>query len=456
MTPHVLTPAPASAPIQAPSAPATRPARAKRRRRDDATRSLPAIGAPKLAIVGLGYVGLPTGLAATAVGLDVIGIDTSAARIDRIRSGDVDLLDRDLSRLDTATFTGKLILTRDPRELARADAVLICVPTPVHADHQPDLRALRAACETVVRHARAGQTLILTSTSYVGTTADLIVTPLTERGLRVGVDIHVAFSPERIDPGNTTHAQEDTPRVVGGATPACADRAACVLRHLTACVHRVSSMEAAELTKLYENTFRAVNIAFAYEMSDAAAHYGLDPIEVTRAAATKPFGFMAFYPGPGVGGHCIPCDPHYLLDPLRASGCQTPLIAGAMGAIADRPARVVKRACKLLGEPAGKRVLVAGVAYKPGVQDVRESPALEILGALERAGCEVAYHDPFVPELTLHGRTLHARQQVCGGDWDLIVVVTLHAGHEYDFLDDCALVLDGTYRASTSRRCHTV
>ncbi len=370
MTPDVLTPV--EAPIAAPP---------RRRVGTVPSPTVPGRTAaePRIAVLGLGYVGLPTGLAATAAGLPVIGIDTSRVRLRRIRAGTVDLLERDHERLRAALNTGSMRMTDNARTLALADVVMICVPTPVHDDLTPDLRALRGACETAVSHARAGQTLILTSTSYVGTTADLLARPLAERGLIAGRDVHVAFSPERIDPGNVTHTQEDTPRVVGGATPACTERAAEVLGRLTNRVHRVTSMEAAELTKLYENTFRAVNIAFAYEIADAAAHYGVDPIEVTEAAATKPYGFMAFYPGAGVGGHCIPCDPHYLLEPLREAGHGAPLIRQAMGAIADRPSRVARRAAELLGDPRGKRVLMVGVAYKSGVQDVRESPSIEIL-----------------------------------------------------------------------------
>jgi UDP-N-acetyl-D-glucosamine dehydrogenase len=443
MTPHVVTRSPRAhtgdRTLDAPS-----PARPDRH------------SSPTLAVLGLGYVGLPTSLAATAAGLDVIGIDTSADRLRNIRGGEVDLLERDHERLTAALESGALRTTASANALSRADVVLICVPTPVHEDHQPDLRALRAACKTAVRQARHGQTIILTSTSYVGTTADLLVAPLRERGLEVGEDIHVAFSPERIDPGNTTHTQEDTPRVVGGATDICAERAASVLSRLTTRIHRVSSMEAAELTKLYENTFRAVNIAFAYEMADAAKHYGLDPIEVTEAAATKPYGFMPFYPGPGVGGHCIPCDPHYLLDPLRTAGNASPLIEQAMGAIAERPQRVAARACELLGDPFGQRVLVAGVSYKPGVQDVRESPALEVLAALERAGCEIGYYDPLVPTLRLGSRTLHGQIHPRGADWDLVVISTVHPGWDYRFLDTCPQLLDATYRVEAGYDCHVV
>ena len=304
MTPDVLTASPP--PPRHPPPHPHRPRSTSSPRRSD----------PRVAIVGLGYVGLPTGLAATAAGLPVIGIDTSRVRLRRIRAGTVDLLERDHERLREALDDGSLRMTDNARALRLADVVLICVPTPVHEDHSPDLRALRGACATVVAHARRGQTLILTSTSYVGTTARPARRRRSPSAASPSARTSTSRSaPSGSTPGNVSTMQEDTPRVVGGATAACTERAAAFLERLTSRVHRVTSMEAAELTKLYENTFRAVNIAFAYEMADAAAHYGLDPIEVTEAAATKPYGFMAFYPGPGVGGHCIPCDPHYLLRP---------------------------------------------------------------------------------------------------------------------------------------------
>ncbi|MFJ1705028.1 nucleotide sugar dehydrogenase [Kitasatospora sp. NPDC088346] len=406
--------------------------------------------APTVAVVGLGYVGLPTALALVASGCRVIGVDVSTERLDAIRRQDVDLLPSDRDRLGRTLGGPGLELTADPAAIASADTVMVCVPTPVDPHLVPDLRALSAACATVVAHAVPGQLLMLTSTTYVGTTRDLLVGPLGERGLRVGEDVHVAFSPERIDPGNAHHAQDSTPRVVGGVTARCTELAAEVLAHTAPSVHRVGSAEAAEMTKLFENTFRAVNIALANEFADNCRGLDLDPLEIIEAAASKPYGFMPFYPGPGVGGHCIPCDPHYLLWQLRRLRISSPLVDTAMTAIAGRPRQVVRRALELLADRglplAGARVLVSGIAYKPGVADVRESPALEIIEELAELGAEVAYADPLVPEARLHGTVRHSVADPGAQEWDLVIVHTVHPGTDLGWLTDRPSVLDATYR----------
>jgi nucleotide sugar dehydrogenase len=406
---------------------------------------------PSVAVLGLGYVGLPTSIALADHGARVIGVDVSERRLQDVREGTVDLAGPDRERLLAAIELGGLALTSDPGVLQAADAVLICVPTPVDETLKPDLTFVRAACETVVAQARRDQTIVLTSTSYVGTTRDFLIQPLAERGLRPGREVFVAFSPERIDPGNRRFAQEDVPRVVGGATTQCAQAAAAVVGGAAARVHIVSSPEVAEMSKLYENTFRAVNIAFANEMAGASRSYGLDPIEVVRAAATKPYGFMAFDPGPGVGGHCIPCDPHYLLQGLRERRGYAPVTERAMKAIAMRPTAVVCRAIDLLAEeglcPSEARVLVVGASYKPGVRDVRESPAVRIMRELTEEGMAVSYHDPLV-------RSLEADEHLAllsvphpdPGDYDLALVVTVHEEHDYGWLDFFERVLDCTYR----------
>ena len=388
-------------------------------------------------MLGLGYVGLPTGLALREAGFGVLGIDVSERRLADIRAGDVDLLDRDRPRLTRALRSGRFRLSSTPAALEQADAVIIAVPTPVDERLQPDVRALSAACAATVRHARPGQTLVLTSTTYVGTTRDLLVEPLAARGLRAGADVHVAFAPERINPGDPLYEQASVPRVVGGVTRACADAAARILGATASKLYVVSSAEAAELTKLQENTFRALNLAFANEMAAAAAVYGVDPLEVVRAAATKPYGYLAHHPGPGVGGHCIPVDPYYLLTPLRAAGVATPLIEQAMASIAERPRHVADRALATLGR-AGARVLLVGVAYKPGVADCRTSPALEIATRLTERGAQVDYHDPLVAACP--GLTKVAAPDA--GDYDLVLVAVTHPGHDYSFLDGAANVLD--------------
>ncbi|BCJ62146.1 nucleotide sugar dehydrogenase [Micromonospora endophytica] len=413
----------------------------------------PAVPGARTAVVGLGYVGLPTSLALISSGSRVIGVDIDPTRLDDIRAGRADLLDVDRDRLrETLQAVDPAFrLTTSVSDIADADTVLICVPTPVDRHLAPDLTALRAACAAVVAHARPGQTIVLTSTSYVGTTRDLLVEPLAARGLQVGHEVWVAFAPERVDPGNDRHRQELTPRVVGGTTPDCTARAAAALARIAPRVHQLGSPEAAEMTKLLENTFRAVNIALANEFADLCRELHLDVTEVIDGADTKPYGFMAFQPGPGVGGHCIPCDPHYLLWQLRGQRREAPLIETAMRGIAARPGRVVERIRDLLAGVGrtllGARILLVGVTYKPGVADVRESPALEIIGELIRAGAGVDFVDDLVASVrTSDGGTLHRIADHTAREWDLVVVHTTQAGLDESWLRAQPMVLDATYR----------
>jgi nucleotide sugar dehydrogenase len=416
--------------------------------------------APTVAVVGLGYVGLPTSLAFVQAGSPVLGLEVSEHRLDSIRQGAVDLSAQDVVRLTVAVAGEELRLTTDASALRGADAVVICVPTPVDERRRPDTRALEAACATVVAHARPGQTLLLTSTTYVGTTRQLLVEPLADRGLLTGRDVFVAFAPERINPGDRSFEQAEVPRVVGGTTRACAAAALRVLAPTTERLHVVSSPEAAELTKLYENTFRAVNLAFANEMADVARHHGIDPLELVAAAATKPYGFLAHHPGPGVGGHCIPVDPHYLVAPLHEAGLAAPIAERALEAIDARPGVVAARALEILrqtaGEAPGARVLVVGMAYKPNVADARESPARAIAEALAQAGVRVDYHDPLVERVALAGGELRSVADPRPEDYDLAVVVTVHPGFEYRWLSGFGEVLDATYRTTGGRRRHLV
>lgn len=415
----------------------------------------PASDLPRVAIVGLGYVGLPTSVALTNAGYSVIGVDTARSRLEAIREHAVELLPQEHEMLKVALDDGSLRLTGTLDAIVVADVVVICVPTPVDEAKNPDLRALRAGCQQAVEHARAGQTIVLTSTSHVGATRELLAVPLEERGFVVGDDVHVAFSPERIDPGNITFPQRTVPRIVGGVSAECTLRAARVIESISAGAHAVSSPEAAEFAKLTENTFRAVNIALANELADLAVGLELDPTEIVQAAATKPFGFMAFRPGPGAGGHCIPCDPHYLTAPANARGMSSPVIDCAMRALHERPQQIVRRALGLLGEAAATaRVVVAGVSYKPGTADWRESPGVQIVAGLSNAGIDVAYHDSLVPEIVVPAgdgvepsglRSIDATDAAAA---DLVILCQLHPGEPRTWLTQAACILDCSYQAS--------
>jgi UDP-N-acetyl-D-glucosamine dehydrogenase len=432
--------------------PSTKPQQPGRSRNGARLRPRDATRPGLIAVVGLGYVGLPTALALRQAGRSVLGIDISERRLTEIRDRLCDLTDADNARLCEALVDNERFqVTSDCSLLAKADSILICVPTPIDAHHVPDLGALRGACETVCRHARRGQTIVLTSTSYVGTTRDLLISPLSKRGFVMGRDICVAFSPERIDPANCAYPQEKVPRVLGATSPVCAEKARDVVGAVAPTVHVVSTPEAAEMTKLYENVFRAVNITLANELAEASRVLGLSATEIIDAAATKPYGFMAFQPGPGVGGHCIPCDPHYLLWQLRARHQRMPLVERAMTGIAQRPLQVVERATELLSRESGRglcgaRVLLVGVAYKPGVADVRESPALTLIELLRDRGAQVEYHDPLVPVIEREGETLITVADPDAAAYDLVIAHTLQPQGDYGFLESAWPLLDCTYR----------
>ena len=398
----------------------------------------------------MGYVGLPTAAALTNAGFEVRGLDVSEQRIADIKAGDVELLPSERAQLESALEEDMLTLSTSPRVIEEADAVIICVPTPVDEQLRPDLAPLGRACATAVAHAQEGQLFILTSTTYVGTTRDLIIEPLERRGFTVGENVHVAFAPERINPGDTTHVQETTPRVFGAVTEACAERVREVLEPIVPLLHQVSSPEAAELTKLYENSFRATNIALANEMGLVARHYGVDIIEVTHAAATKPYGFMAHFPGPGIGGHCIGVDPYYLVHPLNERGQRVPLLEQAMRQVSDRPTAVVNRAQELLELAATPidqaRVLMVGITYKAGIKDVRESCSVKILKGLAERGADISYFDPLVP--VLRRKTdpqLESVKQPNPDDYDLVIVTVRQPDADYGWLADCPRILDCTY-----------
>ncbi len=417
-----------------------------------------------VAVVGLGYAGLPSALALRRAGLRVVAIDTSASRLTAIRDGRADLLNVPHEELDERLHDEDFVLSANLDEVHEADAVLICVPAIVDAERRPSLEALKGTCAAVVAHARERQTIVLTSASYVGTTSELLVKPLRERGMHVGEDIFVAFSPERLDPGASEHAQLQTTRVLGAVSEACYGHACSVLHPLAETLHRVSSVEVAEMAKLYESTFRAVNIALACEMADACLMHSLDPTEVLEAAATKPFGFLAHRPSAGAGGHGAGVDPYHLLRPLRERGRPAHVAEQAMKLLAERPAQIAHRAQEMLLSSGERmrdtRVLVVGAAYKPGVVDCFGSPALEIISWLAAEDVPVEYHDPLVPMLHIDGEELYSvdpdpRRDASGfgpEDYDLAIVLTKHPGFDYGWLRRVPRVLDCTYGEPTGRQ----
>jgi len=422
------------------------------------------LGQAVVAVVGLHGAGLSTAIALRDANARVIGIEHSKSQLENIRCGRAELLSSEQKALRNHLAGSELSITERIETLAAAEFVLICVPMGVDRERRPNAELLTQTCAEVVRHARPGQTLVLTTTTYVGSTRELLVEPLEERGLRVGEDVFVAFAPVRSDPGVPEHGQLQTRRVLGAMTDRCYERASDLLDSVCEEMHRVSSPEAAEMVKLYENTFCAVNIALAFEMADACRAHRLDPIEVTDAAATKPFGFMAHHPSAGVGGCRIGVDPHHVTELLRGGARPATITEEALRKIAARPRQVVWRAQELLvrsgGQTSGARVLVVGVCYKPGIADVRQAPAVEIISRLQAEGTQVDYHDPLITELQIGDETM------CGIDPDphpgatdfrpedyaLAIVVTIHAGHDYGWLSRVPKVLDCTYRTHVGRQ----
>lgn len=420
---------------------------------------------PLVAVVGLSHAGLPSALALRSAGFRIVGIDTSSSRLNDIRSGRADMLGVALDDLRSRLCDEGFVLTDRIEAVNTAAMILICVPTTIDAHGRPNLEVLRRTCATVVEHTSPGQTLVLTSTTYVGATRELLTQPLGERGLSVGENVFVAFSPECVPPGGAADEQaSSTPRIVGAVSETCFRHASELLRPISVSLHRVSSPAAAEMAKLYESTFRAVNIALAFEMADACRAQALDPVEVTDAAATKPSGFMAHYPSAGVGGHGAGVDPHYLLHSLRERGCTAQLAEDALRIVAARPHRVALRAHELLLRSGRSlrelRVLVVGAAYKPGLADCVNSPAIEIISRLLADGVQVDYHDPLVPMLHVDGEELvgvdpDPRRDASGfgpEDYELAIVVGLQPGHDYGWLGRCPQVLDCTYRERAGRR----
>ncbi|HEY7076627.1 MAG TPA: nucleotide sugar dehydrogenase [Solirubrobacteraceae bacterium] len=398
----------------------------------------------RIGIVGMGYVGLPLAVAFAEAGCEVIGVDIDAAKLAGMRAGRSPIEDVPDAALQAAL--PRLELTTRAVELHEADAIVVCVPTPLTRNREPDLGPLLAASQSLAGVIRRGQVVVLESTTFPGTTREHMVPLLEESGLRAGEDFNLAFSPERVDPGRLDYTLRNTPKVVGGLTPECTQRAAAVYELVCDHVVTVSTPEVAELSKLLENIFRSVNIALVNELAMLADRMGIDIWEVVDAAATKPYGFMRFDPGPGMGGHCLPVDPFYLTWKAREYDLATEFIELA-GKVNQRMPHYclekIERALNEAGKPVrGSRILVLGVSYKGGVGDLRESPALKIIDLLRERGGDVSYHDPHVPDLPDRGLRSAALDNALERA-DLAVIVTAHPQVDHSAVVERApLVLD--------------
>ena len=403
----------------------------------------------RLGVIGLGYVGLPLSVEMAQAGFTVVGIDSDSRKIDEIKARRSYIPDVPTEVLAEQVAAGRLDATSDPAVLATLDAVSICVPTPLSKTKDPDVTYILDAVASIRRHLKPGQLIVLESTTYPGTTDELIRAELEGTGLKIGRDFYLAFSPERIDPGNQTHGTKNTPKVVGGITPRCTELAVALYSQFIEHVVPVSSARAAEMVKLLENTFRSVNIALVNELAQMCDVLGVDAYEVIDAAATKPFGFLPFYPGPGLGGHCIPIDPHYLAWKLKAHDFTARFIGLAAEVNQQMPGLVVEKIVAGLnhqGRPVkGSRILALGVAYKKDVSDVRESPALSVIRLLELRGAKVGYHDPYVPELTTESGSM-ASTPLTEDNLrlaDCVVVLTNHSSFDVPWIVSCSrLVVD--------------
>jgi UDP-N-acetyl-D-glucosamine dehydrogenase len=406
-------------------------------------------------VIGLGYVGLPLAVECARSGYRTLGFDISERVVEGINRGESHI--QDVTTEVVSAFVGEELLsaTTDMSRLAECDAISICVPTPLNKIKDPDLTYVLASAHTVLAGLRPGQLVILESTTYPGTTREVLLPVLEESGLVVGQDFFVCFSPERVDPGNATWHTRNTPKVLGGITEACTEAGLALYSRIFDTMVPVESAEAAELVKVYENTFRMINIALANELAQACDKLGVDVWNVVEAAATKPFGFMKFTPGPGLGGHCIPLDPHYLSWKMRTLAFKTRMIELASEINAEMPGFVVRKVADALNDERkavrGSRVLVLGVAYKRNIDDLRESPALEVIQLLQEKGAELFFHDPFcaliaedghTPIRNLPMRSVELSEAMLQA-MDCVVVITDHSNVDYQKVADNAhLVVD--------------
>jgi UDP-N-acetyl-D-glucosamine dehydrogenase len=389
-------------------------------------------------VIGLGYVGLPLMVELGRAGYDVIGIDHSAEKVGRLREGQSYISDVDEAFLSELVSSGRIAATTQDEVLSRCDTVSICVPTPLRKTRDPDMSFVVAVAEKLAAHLHPGMLIILESTTYPGTTEEVILPMMEQSGLKVGEDFFLCFSPERVDPGNPNFHTRNIPKVIGGVTPQCARMGTLFYSQIMDHVVPVSTTRVAEMVKLLENTFRMINIGLANEMALMCDRMGIDVWEVIEAAATKPFGFMPFYPGPGLGGHCIPVDPHYLSWKTKQAGQEARFIELASQINGGMPRFVVSKIQSELNGRAkpvkGSRIHILGVAYKRDIADVRESPALDIIALLERMGGEITYTDPFVPELALESGLRTSQPLETAAQSDCSVIIADHSAIDYQHL----------------------
>ena len=416
----------------------------------------------RVAVIGLGYVGLPLAVVFAEAGFHVVGIDNDPAKIAAIQKGDSYIQDVPAEQVARLVADSKLEATVDPSVLQAADAVSICVPTPLRKTGDPDLSFVLAVNDELARYMHPGMVVVLESTTYPGTTREILLPKLGEgSGLKVGEDFFLAFSPERVDPGREDWTTINTPKVIGGITETCSEIAAHWYKQALNTVVSVTSAEVAEMAKLLENTFRMVNIGLVNEMVLMCDRLGIDIWEVIDAASTKPFGFMKFTPGPGLGGHCIPIDPLYLSWKLRSLNYTAQFIDLASEINTNMPRYVVERVQDVLndlGKPLkGSRILVLGAAYKPNVDDLRESPALDVIGLLDQKGSEVSYHDPYIPHIEHEEWELTSVPDLMTAvrTADCVVIVTNHSSYEYPaIMENAQLIFDTRNALGVAGRNH--
>jgi UDP-N-acetyl-D-glucosamine dehydrogenase len=403
----------------------------------------------RFGVIGLGYVGLPLALTLSEAGFNVTGIDIDTNRVDAIVAGRSYITDVTDEELQKPTAEKRLRATTDLSEIRNLDAISICVPTPLRKTKDPDMSYVSSAADAIAKELRPGQLIILESTTYPGTTEELVLPTLEARGLKVGEDFFLAYSPERVDPGNPDFGTKDIPKVIGGVSHRCAQLAALLYGSAMKTIVPVSSTRVAEMVKLLENTFRSVNIALVNEIALMCAHMKIDVWEVIKGASSKPFGFMPFYPGPGLGGHCIPIDPLYLEWKSKMDGFESRFVGLADKINSGMPRYVVTRAMELLNERGramrGSRVHILGVTYKKDISDSRESPALEVIKILLALGAAVTYSDPFVPSLSIEGHSLEAIQpsREVLASCDMVIVITNHTAFNYsEIVRNAPLVFD--------------